>query len=82
MSVRFQRVSPFYRTSQFANSAEFDFRVWFSSGLSDAVEDSATEVISLHRETKFMIGFDVAETLSSPASSCGHIFCYVTRGLS
>ena len=68
MSVRIQRVSPFYRTSQFADSEEFDFRVWFFPGLSDAIEDSATSVLSLHRETKFIIGFDFAVTLSSPES--------------
>ena len=38
--------------------------------LSDAVEDSATGVLSLHRETKFIIGFDFAVTLSSPESFC------------
>ena len=27
-----KRVSPFYRISQFANSEDFDFRVWFSPG--------------------------------------------------
>ena len=32
MSVRIQRVSPFYRTSQFADSEEFDFRIWLSPG--------------------------------------------------
>ena len=33
MSVRIQRVFPFfYRTSQFADSEESDFRVWFSLG--------------------------------------------------
>ena len=48
--------------------------VWLSylvfPGLSDAVEDSATGVLSLHRETKFIIGFDFAVTLSSPESFC------------
>ena len=34
--------------------------------LSDAVEDSAARVLSLHRATKFIIGFDFAVTLSSP----------------
>ena len=32
LAVSIQRVSPFYRTSQFSDSAEFDFRVWFSPG--------------------------------------------------
>ena len=36
-------------------------------GLSDAVEAST---FTLYRETKFIIGFDFAVTLSSPASSC------------
>ena len=38
-------------------------------GLSDAVEAS-TGVLSLHRETKFIIGFEFAVTLSVRASSC------------
>ena len=37
-------------------------------GLSDAAEGSTSGVLSLHRETKFIIGFDFAVTLSSPAS--------------
>ena len=32
MSVRIQRVSPVYRTAQFAGSEEIDLRVWFSPG--------------------------------------------------
>ena len=40
------------------------------TGLFDAVEASTSGVLSLHRETKFIIGFDFAVTLSSPASSC------------
>ena len=82
MSVRIQRVSPFYRTSQFADSEEFDFRVWLSPGLSDAVEGSTSEALSLHRETKFIIGFDFALTLSSPESflrSFGHYFRTICR---
>ena len=39
-------------------------------GLSDAVEASTSGVLSLHRETKFIIGFDFAVTLSSPESFC------------
>ena len=39
-------------------------------GLSDAVEDGAAGVLSLHRETKFIIGFDFAVTLSSPYPCC------------
>ena len=69
MSTRIQRVSPFHRTSQFADSEEFDFRVWLSPGLSDAVEGSTSGALSLHRETKFIIGLDFAVTLSSPDSS-------------
>ena len=41
-----------------------------SPGHSDAVEASTSGVLSLQRETKFIIGFDYAVTLSSPASSC------------
>ena len=46
--------------------------VWLSClvflGLSDAVEASTSGVLSLHRETKFIIGVDFAVTLSSPDS--------------
>ena len=40
------------------------------SRLSDAVEASTLGFLTLHRETKFIIGFDFAVTLSSLASSC------------
>ena len=39
-------------------------------GLSDAVQARTSGVLSLHRETKFIIGFDFAVTLSSPESFC------------
>ena len=39
-------------------------------GVSDAVEGSSTRFLSLHRETKLIIGFDFAVTLSSPESFC------------
>ena len=65
MSVRIQRVSPFYRTSQFASSEEIDFRVFFP-GLSDAVEASTSGFLSLHRETKIIIGFDFADSFPVP----------------
>ena len=39
-------------------------------GLSDAVEARTSGVLSLHRETKFIIGFDFAVTLSSPDIFC------------
>ena len=42
----------------------------FFFGLSDATEHSTTGVLSLHRETKFIIGFDFAVTLSLPESFC------------
>ena len=32
MSVRMQRVAPFYNAAQFADSEEIDFRVWFTPG--------------------------------------------------
>ena len=68
MSKRLQRVAPFYDADQFASSEEIDFHVWVFTGLSDAVEGSTSRVLSLHRETKFIIGFDFAVTLSSLAS--------------
>ena len=40
------------------------------SGLSDAIDDGADGALSLHRETKFIIGSDFAVILSSPDSSC------------
>ena len=39
------------------------------SGLSDAVEASTFGCLTLYRDTKFIIGFDFAGTISSPASS-------------
>ena len=39
-------------------------------GLSDAVEASTLGSLSLYRDTKFIIGFDFAVTLSSPESFC------------
>ena len=47
-----------------------DFQNLFSSGLSDAVEASTFGSLTLYRETKFIIGFDFAVTLASPAASC------------
>ena len=38
------------------------------SRLSDAVESSTSRVLSLHRETKFIIVFDFPVTFSSPES--------------
>ena len=38
--------------------------------LSDAIQGSTSGVLSLHRKTKFIIGFDFAVTLSSPDSFC------------
>ena len=38
--------------------------------VSDAVEASTVGSLTRHLDTKFVIGFDVAVTLSSPASSC------------
>ena len=49
---------------------KIEFHVWFFPGLSDAVETSTSRVLSLHREIKFIIGFDFAVTLPSLASSC------------
>ena len=70
MSKRKQRVAPFFDAAQFAGSVEIDFHVWFSPGLAEAVEAGTSGVLSLHRKTKFIIGFDFAVTLSSPESFC------------
>ena len=40
------------------------------TGFSDAVEASTVGSLTRHLDTKFVIGFDVAVTVSSPASSC------------
>ena len=52
------------------SSEVVDFHVWFFSRLSDAEEASTSGVLSLHRETKFIIGFDIAVTLSLSESFC------------
>ena len=44
--------------------------IWFFPGLSDGVETSTSGVLSLHRETKFIIDLDFAVVLSSPESCC------------
>ena len=41
-----------------------------SPGFSDAIEASTVGSLTRHLDTKFVIGFDFAVTLSSPASSC------------
>ena len=45
------------------------FKFGFSR-LSDAVKASTFGSLAVHRENKFIIGFDFAVTLSSPSSSC------------
>ena len=52
------------------SSEVFGFHIWVSPGLSDAVEASTLGSLTLQRETKFIIGFDFAVTLSSPESYC------------
>ena len=70
MSTRKQRVSPFFHAAQFASPEEIDFHVWFSPGFLLQWRQARQESFSLHRETKFIIGFDFAVTLSSPESFC------------
>ena len=70
MSKRLKQVSLFLDAAQSTSSVVFDFLVLVFPGLSDAVEASTLGFFTLHRETKFIIGFDFAVTLSSPASSC------------
>ena len=69
MSKRFRQVALFFDAAQSASSELIDFQIWFFPNLSDAVEASTLGSLTLHRETKFIIGFDFAVTLSSPASS-------------
>ena len=70
MSKRLKQVSLFFGTAHSVRSEVGDFHVWFSPGFSDAMEARTSGVLSLHRETKFIIGFDLFVTHSSPASSC------------
>ena len=71
MSQRPLQVSPFLAAAAHSTSSEVvDFHVWVFHKLSEAVEASTSGVLTLHRETKFIIGFDVAVTLSSTSSSC------------
>ena len=69
MSKRLKQVSLFIDAAHSMSYQVVDFHVWFSP-LSDAVEASTSGVLSLHRETKFIVGFDFAVTLSSPESFC------------
>ena len=69
MSERPKQVSLFFDAAHSTSSEVIDLHIWVFPGLSDAVEASTSGVHSLHRETKFIIGFDFAVTLSSPASS-------------
>ena len=61
---------PFYDAAQFRELRGNWLSCLVFPGLSDAVEGSTPGVLSLHRETKFIIGFDFAVTLSSPESFC------------
>ena len=70
MSKRLLQVALFCDATQFASLKEIDFHVWFFAGISDAVEGSTSGVLSLHRETKFIIGLNFDATLSSPESFC------------
>ena len=66
----YTRVSPFYKCFSVCRRSGDWFSCPFFSALSDAVKGSTIGVHSLHRETKFVIGFDFAVTLSSPESFC------------
>ena len=68
MNKRPLQVSPFLVAAHSTSSEVFDFSYLVFTGLSDAVEASTLGFLTLHRETKFIIGFDFAVTLSSPAS--------------
>ena len=67
MSWRPIRVSPYLFAAHLTSSeVRSDFQIWFS----DADEASTIGSLSRHLDTKFIIGFDFAVTLSSPASFC------------
>ena len=71
MSKRPKQVSLLFDAAHSTSSEVLpDFQIWFSPGLSDAVEASTFGSLALYRETKFIIGFDFAGTLSSLASFC------------
>ena len=57
MSERLQQVALLCDAAQFASSEVIDFHIWFSPGLSDAVEASTLGSLTLHRATEFIIGF-------------------------
>ena len=62
MSKRPKQVFLFFDAAHSMSSEVIDFHIWFSPGFLMQQR--------LHRETKFIVGFDFAVTLSSPASSC------------
>ena len=68
MSKRLKHVSLFFDAALSTSSEVVDFHVWVFTGLSDAAEARTSGVLSLHRKTKCIIGFDFAVTLSSPES--------------
>ena len=70
MSKRPLQVSPFLAAAHSMSSEVIDFSYLVFPGLSGAVEASTSALLTLHRGTKLIIGFDFAVTLSSPASSC------------
>ena len=55
--------SLFFDVAHSMSSEIVDFHVWFSWMFSDAVEASTSGFLSLHRKTRFIIGFDFAVTL-------------------
>ena len=70
MSKRLQQVRPVLWCCSVRELRSSWLSCLVFSGLSDAVEASTSGVLSLHRETKFIIGFDFAMTLSSLESFC------------
>ena len=70
MNKRLQQVALFLIAARSSSSEVFDFQIWVFSRLSDAVEATTFGSLALDRETKFIIGFDFAVTVSSPESSC------------
>ena len=70
MSKRLKQVSLFFDAAHSMSSEVVDFHIRFSPGFLMQHRQARQESFSLHRETKFIIGFDFAVTLSSPESFC------------
>ena len=72
MIKRLKQDSLFLDAAMSTRSEVIDFHIWFSPGFLMQQRQARQESFSLHRETKFLIGFDFAVTHSSPESFSVH----------